>query len=183
MNRAASGIATASTWLWLGGNLAVGLIVPPIAFGLLKNQLGDEAGREHAGLVVGSILAVWSTLAFIILVALGAGALWLAILNWRQERKLRASIWAVGLLLLTALHSTGHLIIARAQAMNQERASESANSENAERDRTFRGLHRLSTSIFGTETLVLLVLGVTACLPRMQAQLPAVSTEEELEDA
>lgn len=144
------------------GNLVLGALVAPVIFATLN--------REEAGLAFGNILSVWSAYVawpLVLLVVLGLVIL-LAIRLFRGHFNWVVLVVVLGVGLL-ALHAWSNSLVQQGVAVRERIRSLDAAPRHQQEDtrlaslrRNFDYLHRTSTKAFLAETILGLVLVISA---------------------
>ncbi|MDA3963814.1 MAG: hypothetical protein PF961_23745 [Planctomycetota bacterium] len=163
MSRLLRMLALLAACSWTAVN-AVLVGVAMTAFGVLKAQLDDLAGRKVAGQVFGQILDWWTNIAWILAIAAAVGLALTAAMYWYRAARVRPVLLIVLLAAMLGCHAVASL-----QVSEVAEARAALEDRDPRDDPAFSKLHKASERVFALETILALVATLalaTSLVPR-----------------
>jgi hypothetical protein len=154
--RAWLGATLVACTAWCTGNIVLVFVAQKV-FALAPPK-DDVYSRADAGALFGGMLQSWTQVSFFLLLILAVALVVVIILLARLRRMALASLTCAALAACVALYWSGTSLIVRAQEKS-EAARQKGLDPNSEPG--FAALHRRSTQVFGMQTVLLAILGVS----------------------
>ena len=156
MKRLIIGIMLWASGLWLAGNAVLGVLVAPALFGDRSTLSADDAGN-----IFGDLIGHWSSVTLVFAAIIFIGGLLFTINYWRQQKRLRCGIVLAGLLVVSVVKISSHVVIQETRYVRQQ--EEAATTAAVRRDyaQRFATYHQLSEQMMKLETILALLTGLT----------------------
>jgi hypothetical protein len=141
---------------WCAGNVALVFVAQKV-FAIAPPR-GEVYSRAEAGALFGSMLQSWTQASFFLLLILAVALVVVIILLARLRKLALASLTCAALAACVALYWSGTSLMVRAQ-QKSEAARQKGLDPNSEPG--FAALHRRSTQVFGMQTVLLAIIGIS----------------------